>query len=252
MSGQRRGFAGDAFHHVAIAAQRVDIEVEQFEVRDGCRSLPATRLAIAMPTLVETPWPSGPVVLSTPVVQPYSGCPGQRLPAWRKVLSRRGSRLRRSELFVAGLVGLDAGQMDQRVEQHGGMAAGEHEAIAIGPRGLLRDRNAGRAATTVYAVGAAPNGVPGCPELAFCTPSIARRANGIDGQLIDLAWGFTCLLWNHSLTSLFRGGRLVSPVFVAVPVNSCRIGAIEQLGAAYLQGSSPISIRRKFRLSPAG
>ena len=27
------------------------------------------RLAIAMPTLVATPWPSGPVVVSTPVVK---------------------------------------------------------------------------------------------------------------------------------------------------------------------------------------
>ena len=39
-----------------------------------------------MPTLLAAPWPSGPVVVSTPVVQPCSGCPGQRLPAWRNVL----------------------------------------------------------------------------------------------------------------------------------------------------------------------
>ena len=42
--------------------------------------------AIAMPTLVVTPWPSGPVVVSTPDVQRYSGWPGHLLSSWRKRL----------------------------------------------------------------------------------------------------------------------------------------------------------------------
>src|SRR5438445_536529 len=37
-----------------------------------------------MPTLVATPCPSGPVVVSTPEVQWYSGCPGHLLSSWRK------------------------------------------------------------------------------------------------------------------------------------------------------------------------
>ena len=36
--------------------------------------------AMAMPTLVATPCPSGPVVISTPPVSPNSGWPGQREP----------------------------------------------------------------------------------------------------------------------------------------------------------------------------
>jgi hypothetical protein len=43
------------------------------------------RSAIAMPTLLPIPWPSGPVVTSTPGVSPYFGCPGVRLPHWRKI-----------------------------------------------------------------------------------------------------------------------------------------------------------------------
>ena len=39
-----------------------------------------------MPTLLASPWPSGPVVVSTPDVQRYSGCPGHRLSSWRKLL----------------------------------------------------------------------------------------------------------------------------------------------------------------------
>ena len=35
--------------------------------------------AIAIPTLVATPCPNGPVVVSTPDVRRYSGCPGHLL-----------------------------------------------------------------------------------------------------------------------------------------------------------------------------
>ena len=37
-----------------------------------------------MPTLVATPCPSGPVVVSTPDTQWYSGWPGALLSSWRK------------------------------------------------------------------------------------------------------------------------------------------------------------------------
>jgi hypothetical protein len=48
--------------------------------------------AMAIPTLVATPWPSGPVVVSTPEVQRYSGWPGHRLSSWRKrLMSSRGT-----------------------------------------------------------------------------------------------------------------------------------------------------------------
>ena len=38
-----------------------------------------------MPTEVAMPWPSGPVVVSTPEVQRYSGWPGARESSWRKL-----------------------------------------------------------------------------------------------------------------------------------------------------------------------
>ena len=40
-----------------------------------------------MPTALARPWPSGPVVVSTPGVTPTSGCPGVRLCSWRKLRS---------------------------------------------------------------------------------------------------------------------------------------------------------------------
>ena len=39
-----------------------------------------------MPTLLPQPWPSGPVVVSTPAVWRYSGWPGVLLPIWRNSL----------------------------------------------------------------------------------------------------------------------------------------------------------------------
>ena len=58
-----------------------------------------------MPTLVATPWPSGPVVVSTPDVHRYSGWPGQWLSSWRNVLI--SSRLT-AGLPVTSYLGLTA------------------------------------------------------------------------------------------------------------------------------------------------
>ena len=47
----------------------------------------AAHIAMARPTALPTPWPSGPVEASTPAVRWLSGCPGVRLPHCRKRLS---------------------------------------------------------------------------------------------------------------------------------------------------------------------
>ena len=46
---------------------------------------------MAIPTALAKPWPSGPVVASTPGVRPYSGWPGVMLPHWRN--DSRSSRV---------------------------------------------------------------------------------------------------------------------------------------------------------------
>jgi len=48
--------------------------------------------AMAMPTPWPKPWPNGPVVVSTPGVNPYSGWPGVLLPHWRKFVSSSSER----------------------------------------------------------------------------------------------------------------------------------------------------------------
>ena len=50
------------------------------------------RAAIAMPTAEASPWPSGPVVISTPAVSPYSGWPGVFEPHVRSAWMSDSSR----------------------------------------------------------------------------------------------------------------------------------------------------------------
>ncbi len=71
-------------------AWRVDIEVEEREAVAVVARRRATGSATAMPTDVATPWPSGPEVVSTPLVHRYSGWPGHFEPSCRKRL--RSSR----------------------------------------------------------------------------------------------------------------------------------------------------------------
>ena len=65
MPGDRSGFVADAFHQVAIAAEGVDAIVEKIAVFLS-NFAASQRCAIAMPTELATPCPSGPVVTSTP------------------------------------------------------------------------------------------------------------------------------------------------------------------------------------------
>ncbi len=61
------------------------------QVRWSTRSSPKRafrwRSAIAMPTALPKPWPSGPVVVSMPAAWPYSGWPAVFEPSWRNRFS---------------------------------------------------------------------------------------------------------------------------------------------------------------------
>src|SRR5262249_25628369 len=83
VSRQRRRFVRDALHHAAVAAQGVDVKSIKSSNAGRLWRAAIRRPASAIPTLVAIPWPSGPVVVSTPLVQRYSGCPGQRLSSCR-------------------------------------------------------------------------------------------------------------------------------------------------------------------------
>ena len=92
-----------------------------WSTRSSPNSASSMRSAIAMPTAVAMPWPSGPVVVSTPAVMKFSGWPGVFESSWRK------------RLQLVDRHALDAGEVEQRVEQHRAVAGREHEAVAVGP-----------------------------------------------------------------------------------------------------------------------
>ena len=78
------------------------------------------RAAIAIPTALPTPWPSGPVVVSTPGVWPCSGWPGVALP-------QVAQRLQVVELEA------ETGQVQLDVERQAGVPGRQHEPVAAGP-----------------------------------------------------------------------------------------------------------------------
>ncbi len=79
--------------------------------------------AIAMPTLVATPWPSGPVVVRRTAVLWMRGAPAAGL---AEALQAHRHRL------------ADAAEMEQAIEQRRGVADRRHEAVALGPCGVRR------------------------------------------------------------------------------------------------------------------
>ena len=67
------------------------------------------------------PWPSGPVVVSMPLVWKFSGWPG-----------RQRSQLPEMLELVQRHVGI-AGEIQQRIQQHRAVPGREHETVAVGP-----------------------------------------------------------------------------------------------------------------------
>ncbi len=92
-----------------------------------------SRSASAKPTAVAMPWPSGPVVVSTPGGVAELGMArrlGAQLAEALQLVERHARR---------------AGEVEQRVEQHRAVAGRQDEAVAVGPARRRRDRTSGSA-----------------------------------------------------------------------------------------------------------
>ncbi len=140
-----------------------------------------------------TPWPSGPVVASTPEVWPYSGWPGHLLPSWRKRwMSASGTAGSRCGLAIFR-DGFHLRQMQERVKQHAGMPGGKNKAVAIGPkrvRGIVAQESLPHA----VANRSERHGRSGMPGIGLLHGVHREGANGVDGKLLDLsrAHGISC------------------------------------------------------------
>src|SRR5215472_8078983 len=104
-----------------------------------------------------------------------------------------------SDLLIARVRRLDAGEMDQAVQQHGRMAAGQHEAVAIDPARVYRivtqhalpQRVGGRRRVHRRA---------GMAGLRLLHRIHRQHADGVDRKLIDIR------LMCHDLTSCVHDG----------------------------------------------
>ena len=184
------------------------------------------RPAMAMPTLLPHPWPSGPVVVSTPEVRWYSGWPGHLLPSWRNRLmssSETAGSPRRSSL---ALTAFTPARCSSRVQQHRGMPVGQHEAVAVWP-----DRIVGIEAQELL-----PERIDhrrqrhrraGMAGIGLLHGIHRERANGVDAKLIDCAILYAsasrCLRFRfqfdcHRMMSRdLGGGHAVHPVEEETP-----------------------------------
>ena len=121
VAGERDGLLADAFHEIAVGHQRVG------EVIDQIVRIPPRGGAPQAPC------------------RPRWRGPGRAGRWWsrpRRVAVFRMSRRQRADLaeafeFVDGQRRI-AGQMQQRVEQHGAVAGGQHETVAVRPRRIGR------------------------------------------------------------------------------------------------------------------
>ena len=138
MAGQRGGLGRDAFHHAAVAAQGVDVEVDQVleagPVEVGGHPAAGDGHADAGGhALAERA--GGGLDAAGPAVLRVAGAAAVQL-------AEALDRLQRHRRLAQGLVvladRLHAGQVQQRVQQHRGVAGREHEAVAVGPDRVLR------------------------------------------------------------------------------------------------------------------
>ena len=137
MARERCSLAGDPLHHASISAKRVDVEIKQFEAgavvsrgkplpRDGHPNAGRNALAERSRCALDA---------RCPAILGMAGAAAIQLPECFQGVQRH-------RRFAQGFVILadrpHFRQMQQRVEQHGSVANRQDEAVAIGPRGILR------------------------------------------------------------------------------------------------------------------
>src|SRR6478672_6328455 len=126
----------------------------------GSNSPRSRRDAIAIPTAEDRPWPSGPVVISTPLVWWNSGCPGVSDPYVRNASRSASSRpnpARYSWMYRVN-------------EECPADNTNRSRPTHVGSAGSCRITFWNR----LYASGANDIAVPGCPLPTFCTASAAN------------------------------------------------------------------------------
>ena len=219
MAGQRRRLRADAFHQAAVAADRIDVVVEDVEAR--------LVVAAGEPFLGDGHADAGGDALAQRA--------GRGLDARDPMVFRMPRRLavelakvadvverdrRLAQPLVIGVHRLRLRQMQHRPEQHRGMAVGEHEPIAVGPDRILR----------VEVHDAVPDRVDqrrqrhrraGMPGFRLLDGVDRERADGVDRQEVEVLVGHALrppVRFSSPASAASRGARRTHSAW---PTASC-------------------------------
>ncbi len=172
VAGQRSRFATDAFHQVAVAAQGVDVVVEQLEARPVVAgSQPAGGHGHAHAVADTLPQRPGRRLDARRIA--VFRMPGAGLPSWRKFWMSSSETATPCRRAPCGSTSLTPARWssDRAASRRGRRTARTGRGPARGER---PDRSGARGSTARRPTGAKAIGVPGCPLLACCTASIDR------------------------------------------------------------------------------
>ena len=199
VAGERAGLGGDALHQVAVAREHVGVVVDD-RVARAVEARRQVRLGDGHADGVGEPWPSGPVVASTPgreVALRVAGRAAAPLPEALELVERE----------------VVAGQVQQGVEQHRAVPGRQHEAVAVRPAGIGR----------VVPQEARPEHVghrrgahrqPGMARVGLLDGVDGEEADRVDRQRVELR----CRHWKTSFKILARKcGRRFRPARALAP-----------------------------------
>ena len=135
MPSKRSRFARNAFHQIAIAADRVDVEIKNVEARAieiltqplaGNRHSNAVAGALSQRS-------GGGLHSRRQVGFGMSWSPAVNLPEALDLFHRHGGILRH---IAFGIDGSHSSEVQRGIQQHRGMASRQNKAVAIRPRGI--------------------------------------------------------------------------------------------------------------------
>ena len=203
--GQRGGLGADALHQAAVAAQRVDVVVEQLvagPVEGGGLPQPGDGHADAGgdPGAQRA---GGALHAGGPAVLGVAGALGVQLPEPAQVVQRHGGL---TDDLVVGVDRLDPGQVQHRVQQRRRVPDRQHEPVPVGPHRQLRVEPQVVLPQPVGHRGQRHRGT-GVPRVGRLHRVDRQRADRVDGQLLDRVRGgrrvwmcFHCHVGSPSIT----------------------------------------------------
>ena len=187
MAGERGGFVGDPLHHVAVAAKREDVVVEQLETRPiEMRGQPA--LGDRHAHAVGNPLPQRTGCrfdAASFIVLRMTRRAAVKLPEFLDLLQCHGQFAGR---LTVGAQLLHAGQVQHGIEQHRRMPARQHEPVAVRPGGIVRVELQQLVPKRIGNRGQG-HGRPGMPAVGGLDRVHGQCANRRDRQLVDRDFG---------------------------------------------------------------